>query len=70
MRLEAAANSRRNPEKSMTGDRPARTELWGHEAATEIGRNSVYVPPVELPGDAIERDKKGINRMIKIHTVP
>jgi hypothetical protein len=70
MRQEAAANSRRDTEKPMARERPTRTELWGHEAATEIGRNSIYVPPVELPGDAIERDKKGLNRMIKIHTVP
>jgi hypothetical protein len=70
-RLEAAANaSRREPEKPLTVRLPVRTELWGHEAAAEMGRNSTYVPPVELPGDAIfGEDKKGVNRLVKIHTV-
>jgi len=71
MRQEAAANTRlRDSEKPLTRGRPVRTELWGHEAAAEMGRNSTYVPPVELPGDAVVgEDKKGINRLVKIHTV-
>ncbi|KAF2685064.1 hypothetical protein K458DRAFT_430656 [Lentithecium fluviatile CBS 122367] len=36
----------------------------------EMGRNSTYIPPAELPGDAmVEQDKKGINRHVKIHEV-
>ena len=70
-RIEAAANpALRDPEKPLTRCRPVRPELWGHEAAAEIGRNSTFIPPAELPGDAVvEQDKKGINRLVKVHTV-
>ena len=45
-------------------------ELYGHEAAIELGRNSAHVPPVELPGDAmVGGDKKGLNPIMKIHMV-
>lgn len=48
----------------------ARSEMWGQDAAMEIGRNSLYTPPAELPGDSIQQDdKKGINPLIKIHMV-
>lgn len=49
-------------------EKPPKTELYAHEPATEMGRNSVYVPPVELPGDAVVgNDKKGMNPLIKVH---
>ncbi|KAF2865833.1 hypothetical protein BDV95DRAFT_599521 [Massariosphaeria phaeospora] len=46
----------------------ARTE---QKAAFEMGRNSVYVPPVELQGDTlVGHDKKGMNSLTRIHLVP
>jgi hypothetical protein len=39
-------------------------------AAAEIGRNSMYMPPVELPGDSlVTEDKKGINPLVKLYAV-
>ncbi|KAF1993551.1 hypothetical protein P154DRAFT_540316 [Amniculicola lignicola CBS 123094] len=40
------------PEKTV------QTEMWAHEPAQEIGRNSSYQPPAELPGDAVAMGDK------------
>lgn len=42
-------------------------ELHAHVAAAEMGRNSGYWPPAELPGDMlVNDDKKGMGTVVKI----
>lgn len=69
-RLEAEANAAGMRQEKQSGpEREPRTELWGHDAAAEIGRNSLYIPPAELPGDAVVRDdKKGLAPLVKANT--
>lgn len=40
-------------------------EVWAHEAAIEIGRNS-YMPPVELPAQTWAGDKKD-TEIVEVH---
>jgi hypothetical protein len=54
--------------EATSGEKAVQTELWAHDGAQEIGRNSVHVPPVELEGNSAGgEDKKNINPLIKIH---
>lgn len=46
--------------------RTAHKEMWGHEAAIEIGRNS-YMPAVELPAQSWGEDKKRGSALIHVH---
>lgn len=41
-------------------------EVWAHEAAFEIGRNS-YAPPVELPAGRWGEDEKRGSGLIRVH---
>ncbi|KAF2467947.1 uncharacterized protein BDR25DRAFT_327148 [Lindgomyces ingoldianus] len=39
-------------------EKKAHTELYAHEAAVEMGRNSTYIPPAELPAEERLEAKK------------
>jgi len=47
-------------------NRTLQKEMWAHEVAVEIGRNS-YAPPVELPAHDIGSDKKRMSSLIHVH---
>ncbi|PSN75307.1 hypothetical protein BS50DRAFT_671492 [Corynespora cassiicola Philippines] len=49
-------------------ERARQEELWSADAVTEIGRNSLYIPPAELAGDAVlGEDKKGLKPILGAH---
>lgn len=51
----------------MYPPKTAKIELYAHDAAAEMGRNSMYFPPAELPGDTlVGEDKKGMGPVVKI----
>jgi hypothetical protein len=50
-------------------EKVANIELYAHDVA-ELGRQSVYVEPVELPDNvATNTDKKEVNPLIQVHYV-
>ena len=49
-------------------EKTANVELYAHEVPLEMGRSSIDVAPVELPGEAFaDEDKKGPQPTIKVH---
>ncbi|KAF2106561.1 hypothetical protein BDV96DRAFT_607255 [Lophiotrema nucula] len=50
-------NDRQRFEISYT-EKPVQTEMYAHDVALEMGRNSVYVPPAELSGDTVPAEDR------------